>query len=230
MANKAFLPTEHGFAFTNNWPSQPAVVLDTPFGKIDVGNAAGGLCGGMVFAVLDYWHKEVQPPSARPALGSPLYSHIVHRLIDSWHLPAGVVQYYQWMNLPDQDSGFNVVGRRVITERGLPWRTINTQWSQIKADLDEGIPVPLGIVTVASGNPKDLGRNHQILAYDYETAGHELTVRVYDPNRGQRDDISIRFDAGNPGRRTQFDHNLGINGPVRGFFRTAYRPAPLPAD
>lgn len=51
---QGFLPSRHGFAFVNSWPSEPAVVLTTPFGKIGVGNASAGLCGGMVFAALDY--------------------------------------------------------------------------------------------------------------------------------------------------------------------------------
>ena len=62
-----FVPSRHGFAFTNSWPSEPAVVLKTPFGNINVGNARAGLCGGMVFAALDYWHKEISPPTARPS-------------------------------------------------------------------------------------------------------------------------------------------------------------------
>ena len=136
---EVFVPSRHGFAFTNSWPSEPAVVLKTPFGNINVGNASAGLCGGMVFAALDYWHKEISPPTARPAQGTPLFKYIVRRLVDSWHVPAGVAQYYQWMNLPDADSSFKVMGRRVITERGLAWRTIKAQWSQIKLDLDRGI-------------------------------------------------------------------------------------------
>ncbi|GFJ94908.1 hypothetical protein [Phytohabitans rumicis] len=40
-----FLPSRHGFVFDNAWPSQPAVLLPTPFGDIGVGNAADGLCG-----------------------------------------------------------------------------------------------------------------------------------------------------------------------------------------
>ena len=59
-----FLPSRHGFAFTNAWPSQPAVVLDTHLGQINIGNAAAGLCGGMVFVALDYWHAADRP--ARP--------------------------------------------------------------------------------------------------------------------------------------------------------------------
>lgn len=224
----SFLPSDHGFGFTNSWPSQPAVVLTTPFGRITVGDASAGLCGGMVFAAFDYWRAGVAPPAAQPDADSPLYRYIVRRLVDSWHLPAGVVQYYQWMNLPDGDSGFTVLGRRVVTDRGLAWRTIRVQWPQIRGDLDHGTPVALGVVTVASANPADLGQNHQILAFDYETSGDRVSLRVYDPNQGPRDDIEIGFDTSDPTRPTTFDHNLDLAHPVRGFFRSAYAPVRPP--
>jgi hypothetical protein len=220
-----FLPSKHGFAFTNAWPSQPAVVLPTPFGDLRLGNAAGGLCGGMVFAAMDYWLDGREPAVDRPPAGDPLYKFIVCRLIESWHVPAGVAQYYQWMSLPDGDNTMKVFGRQVIVERGLAWRTVRVQWPQIKKDLDRGLPVPLGVVTVASRNPRDLALNHQVLAYGYETAGSRLTVRVYDPNRGRRDDTTIGFDTSAPAKPVAFEHNLGLSRrPVRGFFRVAYTP------
>jgi hypothetical protein len=229
-----FLPSRHGFAFTNAWPSQPAVVVDTHFGRIAIGNAAAGLCGGMVFVVLDYWHGGVVPPTVRPGPGEPLYRRIVRRLIDSWDLPAGVAHYYEHyyecMNLPDGDKGVDVLGHRIVVERGLTTRTIRTQWPQIRADLDQGIPAPLGVVTVASAKPADLGLNHQVLAYDYDRSGTEVSLRVYDPNRGQRDDIWIRFDEGVPSGAAAFTHNLDIGHSVRGFFRTEYAPVPPLAD
>ena len=224
-----FVPSQDGFAFTNAWPSEPAVVLPTPFGTIDIGNASAGLCGGMVFAALDYWHAGTPAPAARPDAGTPAYSFIVRRLVDSWNLPAGVAQYFHWMCLPDSDSGFEVFGRHVVTDRGIGWRTIEVQWPQIRSDLDAGTPAALGVVTVASAHPKDLGQNHQVLACGYEVAGTQVTVMVYDPNQGQRDDIAISFDCGQPTRPTQFRHNLGLDHPVRGFFRTAYAPAKVPA-
>ena len=168
----SFQPSQDGFEFTNAWPSEPAVVLPTPFGKINIGNAAAGLCGGMVFAALDYWHTGIPPPATRPA-GRPAVP--LHRAASGslWHLPAGVAQYYQWMNLPDGDSGFEVFGRRVVTDRGLAWRTIQTQWPQIAADLDHGTPAALGVVTVASANPAELGLNHQVLAYGYDASANQ---------------------------------------------------------
>jgi hypothetical protein len=224
-----FQTSLHAFEFTNSWPSQSAIVKPTPFGNLELGNANAGLCGGMVFAALDYWYAGLPLPTARPAQGDPLFSHIVRRLIDSWHLPGGVIQYYQWMNLPDGDRGFDAFGRRVITERGLAWRTIKVQWPQIAADLDAHVPVPLGLVTIASGKPSDLSANHQVLATGYERDGDLLTVRVYDPNRGPREDIFIRVDVSRPTKPTAFAHNVAIKRSIRGFFRTAYSPSTPPS-
>jgi len=225
MAAEGFLPSRHGFAFDNAWPEQPAVVLPTPFGDIGIGNAGGGLCGGMAFAALDYWLAGRAPGLERPAAGDPLYRYIVNRLIDSWHVPAGIAQYYQWMSLPDGDNVIKLFGRQVTAERGLGWRTVRVQWPQIKKDLDRGLPVPIGVVTVASKNPKDLALNHQVLAFGYRSDGSHTTVQVYDPNRGRRDDITIRMDTSAPAKAVAFDHNLGLGQrPVRGFFRAAYTP------
>lgn len=229
-APHGFLSASNGFAFTNSWPSEPAVTIHTPFGPIGIGNAAAGLCGGMVFAALDYWHAADTPPAARPGPGTPLYKFIVRRMIDSWHLPAGVAEYYLWMNLPDGNSSVDVLGRTLITERGVSWRTIEHEWPQVKATLDAGSPAALGIVTVSSINPVELGRNHQVLAYGYTVAGSEVTVAVYDPNSGQDDSVQISFDTSAPTQATVFSHNLNLDALVRGFFLTAYSPASPPGQ
>jgi len=230
MADRAkFFASHNGFAFTNSWPKEPAVVLDTPFGPINIGDASKGLCGGMAFAALDYWYADRIPPTDRPDQGSDLYGFLVRRIVDSWHVPAGVAQYFQWMNLPDADNGFDVFGRHVVTQRGLAWRTVTQQWPLIKNDLDDDLPSPLGIVTVHSAQIKDLGLNHQVLAYAYTINGPVITVDVYDPNSGQNDDVTISFDTSAPTQRTTFTHTIGISHPVRGFFRTAYAPVVPPA-
>jgi hypothetical protein len=223
-----FSPLTDGFAFTNSWPSAPVVSIPTPFGNIGIGNAAAGLCGGMVFAALDYWHAQEPPPVNQPAPGTPLYEFIVRRMIDSWHVPAGVAEYYQWMNLPDGDSTFSIFGRTVISQRGLSWRTIVQQWPQVKTSLDTGVPVPLGLVTVAGANPGQLGDNHQVVAWEYQLTGTEVSIGVYDPNSGQDDGVHIQFDTSDPAAATAFRNNVNISWPVRGFFCTAYSPVPPP--
>jgi hypothetical protein len=233
-----FLPSRDAFAFTNAWPPGPAVTVPTPLrgAGIGIGNTAAGLCGGMIFAALDYWHAREQLPAARPEPGSPLQQYIVRRLIASWRIPAGVARYYQWMNLPDGDREITAAGGRLrTTVRGAAWRTIAVQWPRIRASLDDGIPAPLGLVTVASANPAQLRHNHQALAFGYDLSGREVTLRVYDPNSGQDDGVCIRFDASSPERATAFPHNLNLGWPVRGFFLVGYSPAtpppatPLPA-
>ncbi len=227
-----FQASVDGFAFANSWPPQPAIEEQTPFGRVPIGDASGGLCGGMVFAALDYWHAGVAAPTARPALHDPLYDFIVQRLIDSWHIPAGVVQYYQWMVLPDTDRVVSVLGHDIVAERGLSWRTLTVEWPQIQADLDNGVPVPLGLVTVASVNPADLAANHQVVACSYASEGGRdgrITITVYDPNSPKRDDVTLSFELVDPVGPTSFTTTINIRHPVRGFFRTPYERAPVPA-
>ena len=222
-----FLPSRHGFAFTNSWPSQPGIVLPLPGRSMGIGNAARGLCGGMVFAALDYWQTGVAPPAVRPAGGSPLYQFIVRRLIDSWHIPAGVGRYYLWMNLPDGDYRLDLPGAPRRQRRGVRRLTFEQQWPRIRGSIDAGQPAALGVVTMASAWPGVLGRNHQVLAYAYELSGSVVTLAVYDPNSGPDDRIRIAFDTAARMPRA-FEHNLGIAWPVRGLFLTAYSPVTPP--
>lgn len=224
-----FLPSRDGFAFTNNWPAAPAITLPTPAGRIRIGNAAAGLCGGMVLAALDYWHAGRRPPAQRPAPGSPLYRYLVRRQVTSWHLPGGVARYYAWMNLPDADSHLDLLGHRLLPQRGLSSRTVAEQWPRLRASLDSGIPAALGLVTVASTNPARLRHNHQALAFGYTITGGEVILRVYDPNTGPGDGAGIRFDTAGPPRATEFRHSLSLDWPVRGFFLNPYAPASPPA-
>jgi hypothetical protein len=228
-ASRGFEPLPDGFAFTNSWPAAPAVTVPTPFGEVGIGNAANGLCGGMVFAAFDYWVARQAPPTARPAPGTPLYKFIVRRLVDSWHVPAGVVEYYQWMILPDGDVTASVLGKSVVVQRGVSWRTIQQQWPLVKASIDAGVPAGLGVVTVKSVNVADLGQNHQVGAYAYSVSGSEVTVQVYDPNSGQNDGVWIMFDSSAPQQATTFATNINIDLPVRGFFLTAYSAVSPPA-
>ncbi len=212
-----FLPSESAFGFVNSWPSAPVTVLRTPFGAVRGGDASRGLCGGMVFAALDYWHAGRPVPAQRPDQGEPLYAFIVRRLLASWNLPQGIVKYYRWMRLPDAGKG------------GVGWRTVTRTLPDIDAALAVGRPLPLGVVTVQSRRLRDLRRNHQVLVYARESSQDRATLRVYDPNRGARDDIAISFDTDQAAAHTIFEHNLGLDEQVRGFFPIAYatvRPPP----
>jgi len=221
-APPGFLPSRHGFEFPNSWPAAPAISIRTPAGRLGIGNAALGLCGGMVFAALDYWYAGQVPPAAQPAPGSPLYRFVVRRLIESWHIPAGVAGYYRGM---------------LSSDARLARRTGTEQWPRIRALLDDGQPAPLGLVTVASASPLLLGLNHQVLAYGYSVRGQDVTLAVYDPNSGPDDSVVIRFRTGAafpdgaapPASTSAFTHTINVGWPVRGFFLTGYQPRRPPA-
>src|SRR5207253_7975145 len=62
-----------------------------------LGDAANGLCGGMVYVVCDYFEAKQDIPSATdaPPGGSDLYKFIVHRLLQSFNLPFGLNRYLE---------------------------------------------------------------------------------------------------------------------------------------
>ena len=222
-----FTPSVNGLHFINSFPSEPALSYDLPgIGRISIGDASNGLCGGMVFTVRDVFQTLGLAPVAdvaQPAPGSPLYRYIVDRLIASFDIPhLGFMEYYEWMLMPDGDSAWPPL----ITRRGVAWKTIVEEWpARIQPELDAGRLCCVGLVTVASPNPADLGRNHQVMAYGYDLDGAgNLALHVYDPNTApaQADDVTISLSLLDPEHATPIRHNVGIGGPIRGFFRTDY--------
>jgi hypothetical protein len=218
-----FRPSVHGLHFTNSWPHVPDLVVDLgPFGKVPVGDASNGLCGGMVYTVIDVFTsgRAPIPDTVNPAQGSPLFDYIVARLFASFDIPAGVAKYYAWMNMPDHDSRF-----LFLTRRGIAWHTVTEEWPRIKADIDSGRPAPLGLVTVHSNDPRALGHNHQVLAHAYDVDdAKRLTLHLYDPNTApsRADGVTLSLDVSAPTRSTPITHNVDIGRPIRGFFRTNY--------
>jgi hypothetical protein len=220
-----FTPSADGFHFVNSWPSEPDIVVNVPvLGNVSIGNASNGLCGGMVFTVRDFFeaHLPVVPATTPPAAQSPLFNYIVGRLFDSFNIPAGVLEYYSWMNTPDHDTGVWLAIRH-----GVAWMTIEQEWPVIRATIDSGHPCPLGLVTVYSADPTRLGHNHQVMAYAYELDdAANLTIKVYDPNSSpaSADEVQVSLNISDPSHTTPISHNIAIGLPVRGFFHVDYEP------
>src|SRR5438105_768031 len=95
-----FKPSTSGLHFDNDFPEKTPVVTATLplFGEVGFGDAHGGMCGGMVFAVRDFFEAGVPAPAAAdpPAAGTPLFEFLARRLLASFHLPLGPVKYYEW--------------------------------------------------------------------------------------------------------------------------------------
>ena len=224
-----FTPSINGLHFVNSFPSEPVVNVTVPlFGTIPIGDASGGLCGGMAFTVRDVFETkgmkplpDTTPPGRQPGPDTPLFKYIAGRLIDSFDLPrAGFMKYYAWMTTPDGDAG------PILVRRGVAWKTIMEEWPhRIRPRLDAGGLCVLGLVTTASVNPADLGRNHQVLAYGYQLDDtNTLTLLICDPNTPteRADDVRISLSLAKPTKKTPITHNVGIDEPIRGFFGVDY--------
>jgi hypothetical protein len=209
-----FLPSRDGFKFANHWPDTPYSLPPLRGSLLDrkYGNASSGLCGGIVFAALDYFNanQEIpQTPNAPFGEQDPLFLYLVDRLFDTF-APESVLMMLNLMDpaYPDTDEGvLSVLG----LAEGRAAVMAHQQWPAIRRDIDEGRPSPLFIQTIKSILPFDLGHNHQIMAYAYEAQGHDIIVWLYDPNQPMVDDVTMRFDDSDVSQRIVVAHNVNVH-------------------
>jgi hypothetical protein len=176
-----FLPSTKGFHFGNSWPHEPTLTIPFPTGPITIGDAAGGLCGGMAFAVRDFFEsgEAIPATTTNPPLHTPLYDYLTRRLFDSFDIPAGVAKFYSYQ-LPFHDQGAETA----------------RQWTAINAALNAGQLVCLGLIRVRSFSPGDLGKNHQVLTYGYdEDDDGRVALAICDPNHHDSDDVTLSFST-----------------------------------
>ena len=207
-----FLPSVKGFQFANAWPSGPTV----KFGPIDprwigIGDAADGLCGGMVYTVGDLFAADLPVPADRepPANGSPQFRAIVRRQIQSLAFLTVPLRY--WLR---SALGGSLGGDRARS-------TYDREWPKARALIDGGKVAMIGLIRVASANPRSLTRNHQVMAYGYAEDGRGVTLRLYDPNWPGRDDVTITIDLDPAFRPTGLSQSTGE--PLLGWFVLPYR-------
>jgi len=227
-----FLPSRNGLHFPNSWPHVPILTINVPpFSPIPIGDAANGLCGGMAFAVRDLFDSGLLPPAGtdNPAADSPAFNYLVERLLDSFNLPAGVLQYYAWMQLPAHDDQIKLFGSTLTLVTGTSSLTVNHAMPVIRAAIDAGQPCPLGLIRVHSADPQMLGVNHQVLAWGYDDSGTTTTVKICDSNQPDDDTVTITFDNA---PTTTFSYS-GDSQPLLGFFPITWYspkdPSPLVA-
>jgi hypothetical protein len=222
-----FLPSVSGFRFRNSFSRVPLRRIGIPdVLSVPIGDASNGLCGGMAFAARDFFELRLSPPAdtAAPSDG-PLFDYLVERLFDSFNLPLGPARYLELMN-PVMQNGETFWSRLGLAPHGRAWRMARQEWPRIRAEIDGGHPSPLGLVRVRSTNPFALKENHQVLAFGYDLEGSVLTLRLYDPNRPGRDDVTLSLDMRPPLDDVPIATAAGSR--VFSFFRVAYTPATPP--
>jgi hypothetical protein len=249
QAVPGFLPHTAGFHFSNSaFDHVPDVTIDILGKKVGIGDAANGLCGGMVFAVRDYFEAGISIPqrNVSPSSG-PLFDYIVKRLFDSFDLllpppplppvpglfitpippfGPGPLTYMHLMDpaLPDHETVASQIG---ASYHGRAWVMIVDSWPRIKADIDTHHLSPIGLIEIKNTDPTLMGKNHQVLVYGYSLDGSDLTLRLYDPNEPDNDTVTMSLNIAHPEHTTTVTNTAAS--PVWGFFRPAYTFSPPPA-
>ncbi len=181
----------------------------------------------MAFAARDYFEAKRSPPDDTVAPGEgPLFDYLCDRLFDSFDLPSGPARYLELMS-PVLSDGESIWSRVGLLPHGRAWQTVRGEWPKVRADIDAGHPSPLGLIKVKSTDPRQLKQDHQVLAYGYDLDGGNLRLRLYDPNRPGRDDVTLSLGLADPSRPTAIT-TWPSSGPVYAFFRVDYAPASPP--
>jgi hypothetical protein len=207
-----FLPSTHAFHFANRWPPGPTVRLGPLDPRIiGVGDASTGLCGGMVYTVADLFAAGVAVPVDRdpPLNGSPRFRSIVRRQVQS----------LSWMTVPIRFWLRMALGGSLGGDRARS--TLEREWPKARREIDAGRLVPIGLIRLSAIDPRKLTNNHQVVAYGYAEDGRGVTLRIYDPNWPDRDDVAVTIHLDNALRPTSVSQSTGE--PLLGWFALPYR-------
>ena len=189
-----------------------------------------GLCGGMAYASLDYWHARAplprgahvgdQPMRVQPS-GVLLRDFIWVRLIDSLRQGGALQRTLEWSLL------LNQVPSPIGGAGALRTRTV-LEWNRVKGSIDAGFPCPIGLIYTG----RDVWYQHQILVYGYEDPGNGTgTMYVYDSNTPKQygdtshSIVTLDFTGASLVATTPSDATTGT---LAGFFCTEYIRVPPP--
>ncbi|TYL51162.1 hypothetical protein [Agromyces mariniharenae] len=232
VAVRGFKPSKNGFQFSNgSWSDQlPVLTVGELWNRfrgvltgggladalgitpstdwLPLTHADTGLCGGMTYAVMDYFALNQIPPEAKKnrdgayvppdSADDPMFLFIRERLLDSFDFTG---RGHRWLSYtspiyPDDDEG---VLQSFGVMKGKAWVTYREEWPRIRELLDNGKLATVGLVQSAQF---DIGANHQVLAYAYEQSAQNVKLWIYDPNvPGQAplpaiaDDLYLEFDT-----------------------------------
>lgn len=229
-----FKPALHGFKFVNNFSGYPLPFSVPNLPQLSSVEKSYGLCGGMSSAVYDFLlaGRSIPDDITAPTQGSILHHYLYRRQVDTFGaFGEYIAKFAQWMVLPDD------------TILGTQKRTYD-EFEEIRAKLDDGNAVVLGLVYVSGSDNFAIWKNHQVLAYGYsEISATTIDINIYDPNYPENDDVVIRvervpvgttFVPGVPPRkRTVLGFSCmqkmsNFNKSIRGFFAMPYVPVEPP--
>jgi len=165
----------------------------------------------MVYTVADLFNAGLPVPVDRepPPNGSPRFRWIVRRQVES----------LEWLTVPIRFWLRMALGGSFGGDRARS--TLEREWPKARSALDAGQLVPIGLIRVAATNPFDLTKNHQVIAWGYAEDGKGVTLRLYDPNWPDRDDVTITIHLDNALRPTSLSQSTGES--LLGWFVLPYQ-------
>jgi hypothetical protein len=208
-ARTSFEPTINGFKFINYFQLPSSISLNISFihvPSVSLPQLVYGLCGGMSYSALDYYHAGMAIPGDAnvPASGSPIYEYLLRRQLAS--LDHGTVQkVLLWMLAPDEELA--------------EWMA-NGELSTLRTTLDGGNPAVL--VLIRARGLSDPSHNHQVTAigYDFDPDTSAMTIYLYDPNH-PGEEPCLTLSLANPAGGLNLAQSTGE--PLRGFFVNNYQ-------
>ena len=137
-----------------------------------------------------------------PVEGTPLFREIVRRQVDSLELGLAVARFYR--------AGAVGAGAATGSPSGTPGR------SSAARSMPDG-PAAVGLIHVASRDPRHLIGDHQVVAYGYalDTDAGTVDLSIYDPNHPDDDTIRLRIALAGPHGPVGYDYIAG-EAPVLG--------------
>lgn len=214
MKQTNFIPKKHAFKFENTFTNQAKVIglSKIPWAGKFFEMETNGLCGGMAYAALDYYHTNIPTPSVTSA-NSSLRKYLLKRQMDSFKYKDSW-RFSRWT----KRSNSTIVPK-----------TVNNEIPKAKKSIDKGNPVVIGLV--GATRLRDVGDdNHQVVCFGYdEDASGKTTLYIYDPNCPPAGDFSGELEL------TPFTRQKSVGGSrfrtiVMGRYKNLHRirmhPAP----
>jgi hypothetical protein len=213
-ARSAMEAARHGLPFANRYAWEGRAGRIGPI-RLRAMRISYGLCGGMCYAALDYFHAglDVPPLYYPPAWGTPLHRYLLRRQIDSW----------RWLWVP-----LRTLWWMLSSDRSVARATLRRQLPRLLSSLDRGEPAAIVLIRLHRGDPTI---NHQVvvIGYECELPTERVRLALYDPNH-HGFEVTLALNA-DPEAET-LDGIQSTGEPVRGFFVLPYRPRrrklPLP--
>jgi hypothetical protein len=205
-----FDPRLHGFKFINRFELPGLANLSLPglnSSPFSLGNMVYGLCGGMCFSALDYFHagRPVPDFASEEDVSLRLYNYLLTRQLNS--LAGGsLLKVIAWMAMDDSD---------------LVTKMVQSEIPNLTAALAGGNPAVLVLIRVHGLT--DPTHNHQVTAigYDLDPDNNSMTIHLYDPNH-PGEEPTLTMNLSRPKKGIKLTQSTGEA--LRGFFMSEYQP------